>query len=59
MKEMKYNMKCCILVHNMAVEDERGQPMARVHAFDQGTEPQFLPRHEPSVAELIQNHKKI
>jgi len=56
---MKYNMKCCILVHNMAVEDERGQPMARVHAFDQGTEPQFLPRHEPSVAELIQNHKKI
>ncbi len=58
-EDLKRIMSCCVILHNMAVEDERGLPHPTVYDYEDGTEPELLPKNMPSIDELIENHKKI
>jgi hypothetical protein len=57
--DLKNIMSCCIILHNMAVADERGLPLATIDDFEDATAPVLLPRNVPSIQTLIANHRKI
>jgi hypothetical protein len=57
--DLKNIMSCCIILHNMAVADERGLPLATIDDFEDATAPVLLPRNVLSIQTLIANHKKI
>jgi len=58
-KNLDYTMRCCVIIHNMAVEDEHGLPRPRIEDFENGRKLPLLPKNVPRIEELIANHKKI
>lgn len=56
---LKATMKCAVIIHNMAVEDERGLPRPHIQDFENGCPPALLPNNVPRVAELIAMHTKV
>ena len=53
---MQKIMECCIILHNMMVEDERGLRRPRVHDYGQGTQLELL---SMSKQDMLNRHRKI
>jgi hypothetical protein len=59
-EDLYYIMQCCIILHNMTVEDESDLPPAQWHDYDEAEDPNLDPnRNVPEIIDLMAKHHQI
>ncbi|OEL28287.1 hypothetical protein BAE44_0010694, partial [Dichanthelium oligosanthes] len=58
-EDLRYIKSCCVILHNMTVEDECGLPQAAFRTMTMRPSRICYQRNVPTIDQLTENHKKI